>query len=217
MKRYLLLFLILVVVGVAVFAGIQSLGQGFPSAEVKMITTPTTVTVTGPVILAAIRNQAKMETVSIVLANDQDISKSWGLEGACQESLTYLGYFTVTAGIDLQAIAGTDIVLDGSGASAESSVTLKLPPARILHVELDTQRSRVVHSDPSILSQICGTQLPAMVMEAQTNLRKNAETSAYKQGIIQMAQDQASFELRKVLLQLGFSNVNIVFSEASNE
>ncbi len=217
MKRYMLLFLILVVMGVAVFAGIQSLGQGFPSAELKMITTPTTVTVTGPVILAAIRNQSKMETVSMVLANDQDISKSWGLEGACVESLTYLGYFTVTAGIDLQAIAGKDIVLEGSGAPAETAVTLKLPPARILHVELDTARSRVVHSDPSILSQICGTQLPAMVMEAQTNLRKNAETSAYSQGIIKMAQDQASFELRKVLLQLGFTDVNVVFNEETNE
>ena len=217
MKRYLVLLLILTLVGVATYVGIQSVGQGFTIPLAKVITTPTTVTVTGPVILDAIHNQSRLETVSMVLANDQDISKSWGLEGACQESLTYLGYFTVTAGVDLEDIAGTDINLEGSGDPAQTAVTLKLPPARILHVELDTQRSRVVHSDASIISQLCGTQLPAMVMEVQTNLRKIAETSASKQGIIKMAQDQASFELRKVLLQLGFTNVTVIFNEAYDD
>jgi hypothetical protein len=84
-------------------------------------------------------------------------------------------------------------------------------------VELDTQRSRVVHSDVSILSQLCGTQLPAMVLEAQSNLQTTAEASARQQDIIKLAQDRASFELQKVLLLLGYNNVTVQFNEAYGE
>jgi len=216
MKRYLVLILILAIVGTLIM-GIRSITQGLPLVGVKVITTPTTVTVNGPVILDAIHNLATLETVSMVLANDQDISKVWGLEGLCQESLTYLGYFTVTAGVDLQDIAGTNIILEGNGVPAQTAVTLRLLPAQILHVELDTQRSRVVHSDLSIISQLCGTQLPAMVLEAQTNLEKIVEASAIQQGIIKMAQDQARFVLQKVLLELGFTNVTVQFNESYDD
>lgn len=217
MKGLLSLILIIVIVAAFGYIGINAVGEKIPSAQIKLFTTPTTVTVSGPVILYAIRNQVKLETTSMVLANDQDISKIWGVEGACRESLTYLGYYTVTAGIDLQDIPEKDIKLDGSGDPAQTTVTLNLPPANILHVELDTQRSRVVQSNPSILSQICGTQLPEMVTEAQTNLRKSAEVAAKQQNIINMAQDRASFELKKLLLQLGFTRVNIQFTGSAND
>lgn len=216
MKRYLVIILLFAIAGAFSFMWINSISQGSPSVDIKVITTPTTVTVTGPVILSAIQSQSKLETTSMVLANDQDISKVWGVEGACQESLTYLSYYTVTAGVDLQNIAATDIILDGNGVPAQTAVTLNLQPADILHVELDTQRSRVVHSAVSIFSQLCGTQLPAMVLEAQTNLRNTAEQSALQQGIITMAEDQASFEVRKILLLLGYTNVTVQFKEATD-
>ena len=132
MKRYLFLMLVFAMVGILTFVGIQSIGQKLLLPEVKVITTPTTVTVNGPVILDAIHNQSRLETVSMVLANDQDISKMWGLEGACQETLTYLGYFTVTAGVDLQDMAETDIILACSGVPAQTAVTLRLPPAGLV-------------------------------------------------------------------------------------
>ena len=217
MKRYLLIFALLVLLVAVGLLWINSIGGNLPAGDLKTITTPTTVTVNGPVILSAIRSQATLETTSMVMANDQDISKQWGIQGACQESLTYLGYFTVTAGVDLQNLAESDINVDGSGIPSQSAVTITLKPAEILHVELDTQRSRVVHSTESLLSQLCGTQLPAMVLEAQTNLRTSAENSALEEGIIKMAQDQASFEVRKILLMLGFTNVTVEFKEATDD
>ena len=219
MKGYRVLLLVLILVGAIILVVINSIPQWLPSPslEIKVITTPTTVTVDGPVILYAIRNQSRLETVTMVLANDQDISKVWGLEGICHESLTYLGYFTVTAGVDLQNLAETDIILEGNGVPAQTAVTLKLPAAQILHVELDTQRSRVVNSSVSIFSQLCGTQLPAMMLEAQTNLRESAEASARQQEIIKMAQDRASFELQKLMLLLGYTKVNIQFHEVYDE
>jgi hypothetical protein len=216
MKRYLVIIVLFAIVGAFSIMWINSIAQGSPPVDIKLITTPTTVTVSGPVILSAIQSQAKLETTSMVLANDQDISKMWGVEGACQESLTYLSYYTVTAGVDLANITSTDIVLAGNGDPAQTAVTLTLPAANVLHVELDTQRSRVVHSAASIISQLCGTQLPAMVLEAQTNLRNIALDSALQQGIITMAEDQASFEVRKILLLLGFTNVTVQFKESTD-
>ena len=217
MKRYLFLIPILAIAGVLTFVGIKLIPQGLLSFDIKGNSTPTTVTVNGPVILDAIHNMSRLETVSMVITNDQDISKVWGFGGVCQESLTYLGYFTVTAGIDLQDISGADIILESNGVPAKNAVTLRLRPAQILHVELDTQHSRVVHSDVSIISQVCGTQLPAMVLEAQTNLEKIAQASAMQRGIIKMAQDRASFELQKTLLQMGFTSVTVQFNEAYDD
>jgi hypothetical protein len=217
MKRIMAYFVIFLVVGGLSFVGINSITQGFPTAEMKVITTPTTSVVNGPVILDAIHNQARVETVSMVLANDQDISKVWGLEGACRESLTYLGYFAISAGVDLQNLTQSDVSVNGAGTPAQTSITLTLPPASILHVELDTQRSRVVHSEASVISQLCGTHLPEMVSEAPVNLQKSAVASARQQGIIKMAQDRASFELKKVLLAMGYTNVTIQFNEAYDD
>jgi hypothetical protein len=217
LKRYLFLLTIFIIVGLFAFIGLKSAFPGFATPEIKIITTPTTSVVNGPVILDAIHNQSRLETVSMELANDQDVTKVWGLEGACREGLTYLGYFTVTAGVDLQKLAESDIVLAENADRAQTAVTITLPPASILHVELDTQRSRVVHDDVSIISQLCGTQLPQMVLEAQADLRKSAEISARKQNIIKLAQDRASFEIQKLLLKLGYTNVTIQFNEAYDD
>ncbi len=228
MKKILIACLITLFIGASSFLGFKLFEQGiqaignwspsiFPPVEINLVPTPSTTTVTGPAILDAIRNQSRLETVEMVIANDQDISRKWGFQNLCQEDLTYMAYFNVVAGVDLNDIAGTNVILDGSGVPAETKVTLRLPPARILHVELDTQNSRVVHSDASIISQVCGTQLPAMVTEAQANLQKNAEKSALQQGIIAMAQDRATFELQKILLKLGFTNTNVEFNEAYDD
>lgn len=218
MKFLLFIILLIVIVVAAAYLGFNAADTKIPAPlEIKVVITPTTVTVSGPVILRAIRSQATLETVTMAMANDQDISKTWGLQGACRESLTYLGYYNVTAGIDLQDIPDKNILMEGSGDPAQTTVTITLPPATITHVELDTARSRVVQSNTSILPQLCGSNLPAMVTEVQNNLRKSAEDAAKQQNILGLAQDRASFALKKILLQLGFTRVNVQFAASAND
>jgi hypothetical protein len=206
------------ILAVLVFFGLQILKSinslPIPSVEVTLITTPTTTTVSGPVVLNAIRNQANLETVSMVFANDLDITKIWGLEGACRETLTYLGYYTVTAGVDLQLLSEENVKVESGDDPLQTEITITLPPATILHVELDTKRSRVVHNQTSILSQICGTRLGEMVMEAQAKIQDIAENSANQKDILKQAQDRASFELQKMLLTLGYANVNVLYDDS---
>ncbi len=218
MKRLLALILILLVVAVIGLQLLKSINSlPIPSAAVTFITTPTTTIISGPVVLNAIRNQAKLETVAMVFANDLDITKTWGLEGACRETLTYLGYYTVTAGVDLQQLTEQNVKVDSTGGPPQTEITITLPPAAIMHVELDTQRSRVVHNETSIISQICGTKLGEMVMEAQAKIQNIAETSANQKDILKLAQDRASFELQKMLLTLGYTKVTVLYDQTYTE
>ena len=75
MKRFipaLILAAIVVVIMVILLNAVRSISFG---DKVRIITTPTTTFQSGPVILDAIHTQAKLETVAMVFANDQDESK----------------------------------------------------------------------------------------------------------------------------------------------
>jgi hypothetical protein len=189
-----------------------------PFEAPRLIPTPTATFQSGPVILDAIQTHAKVESVSMVFANDQDESKKWGLEvlgtGACQEGITYLGYYTVTAGLDLRSINQSDILVTNDGNPAQAMITITLPTAAILHVERDSQRSRVVHKDAPVISQLCGTKLSEMVLEAQVKIAEYARNAALEKGILRMAQEQAGFNLQRLLFSIGFPKVFIQYRES---
>jgi hypothetical protein len=183
--------------------------------EVRVITTPNTTFDSGPVILDAIRTQAKLETVAMAFVNDQEVSKEWGLEVVgevtCWESITYLGYYTVTAGVDLHEITPADIQITNDEVLGTPSITITLPTAKIMHVEPDNQRSRVLDDDVSIISQLCGTKLPEMVLEAQVKIDEYSKNAALQKDILSMAQEKAGFELQQLLFNLGYPNVFIQY------
>ncbi len=153
----------------------------------------------------------------MVFANDQDESKEWGLEVVgevlCKENITYLGYYTVTAGVDLQQINTTDIYVVDRETPAQSEITVTLPAATILHVVPDLERSRVVHEDVSLLSQFCGTKLPDMVLEAQQKIEEYSRNAALEKGILRTAQERAGFELQQLLIKIGYPNVYFKYGD----
>ena len=197
----------------------NALGGVSLKGKIRIVTTPTTVFQSGPVILEAIHNQAKLETVAMVFVNDQDESKGWGLEVigevVCRENITYIGYYTVTAGVDLQQITPADILVNNDEITAQTQVTITIPAAAIMHIVPDTQRSRVVHKDVSIISQLCGTKLPEMVLDAQMKIEEYARNAALEKGILRMAQERAGFELQQLLYKLGYPKVFLLYHEES--
>lgn len=217
MKRYILILILAVIVVVLVVVLVNAVRPFSFGKNIRIITTPTTTFQSGPVILDAIHTQAKLETVAMVFVNDQDVSKEWGLEVVgevvCQENITYLGYYTVTAGVDLQKITPSDILITNDGIPSQTDITITLPAAAILHVEQDNQRSRVIHKDVSIISQLCGTKLPEMVLEAQVKIYEYARNAALQKGILRMAQEQAGLKLQQLLYNIGFPKVNIRYNE----
>jgi hypothetical protein len=216
MKRYkpiLILAVVVVVIVVVLMKVVKPISFG---KQIRIITIPTTTFQLGPVILDAIHTQAKLETVAMVFANDQDVSKSWGLEVVgevvCYEKITYLGYYTVTAGVDLQKITPSDILITNDGILAQTMITITLPAAAILHVEPYAQLSRVIHQDVSLISQLCGTKLPEMVLEAQAKIQEFARNAALQKGILRTAEEQAGFELQQLLANIGYPKVFIRYN-----
>jgi hypothetical protein len=212
MKRALLFIIFVFIFG---FIGLTVLDNfkfaSAPAVNLNVITTPTTTVISGPVILQAIQNQAQLETVTMVVANDRDITRVWGLEGLCQEKVTYLGYYLITAGVNLQNITTADIKVENGADPRQAAITITLPPASILHVELDTLHSRVVHNEQSIISQLCGTQMPEMIMQAQMDTQQMASDTAQEEDIINMAQERAGIELKQMLKGFGFNNTTILY------
>lgn len=217
MKRFLLGFLLALIVVVIVVVLVIGWRTNSFVKKISIITTPTTTFQSGPVILDAIHTQAKLETVDMVFVNDQDESREWGLsvvgEVLCREDITYIGYYTVTAGVDLQQITPSDILIINDGIPTQTSITLTLPAATILHIEPDTQRSRVIHKDLSIISQFCGTKLPEMVLDAQIKIEEYAKNAAQQKDILGIAQKQAGFEVQQLLSTIGYPKVFIRYNE----
>jgi hypothetical protein len=207
MKKIVVAGLVLVVVPIAIIAVTTYNVVKLPLSLIPHPITPTVTIQSGPIILEAIQNQAKLETVSMLLVNDQDVSRVWGVAGACRESITYLGYYTVTAGVDLHQITADDITVENDGNPASASVSIKVPAASILHVEPDMQQSRIVHQEASLLSSVCGTKLPEMMFDAQKKIEEYAQSAALEKGILSMAQKQAGLELKQLLLNIGYPNV----------
>ncbi len=213
MKKYIVFLILAVIIVLLVLTLVSGMKLFSLGKNVRLITTPTTTFHSGAVILDAIHTKGKLETVDMVIANDQDVSKKWGVEVvgevACYEKITYLGYYTVTAGVDLQRITPADILITNDAIPSQANVTITVPGAEILHVELDQERSRMIHQDVAILSQVCGTKLPDMVLEAQGKIYDYARNAALNKDIQGMAQEQAGLELQQLLYNLGFTKVNI--------
>lgn len=175
--------------------------------------TPTSIIKSGPIIIKAIRNQAKLETVVMNIVNDQTITRVSGIGGLCTESITYLAYYDVVAGVDLAKIIEDNITVLNDGDPLQATVVITMPQAEILNITLDTQRSRVVSQNTPVWIPGCETQVADMTIEAQQRIQQYAEQAALQQGILKMAQEKASFELQRLLLRVGYPNVVIRYTE----
>lgn len=173
--------------------------------------TPTSIIHRGPIIVNAIRSESKLETFRMTLVNDQEVMRVSGIGGICTERIVYLGYYDVTAGVDLSKITDQDVVVvDRNG---QMTVTLTLPPAEIVDVTLDTEHSRLVLQETPTWIPGCETQVADMTLEAQHNIREYVTRAALEAGILTKAQERAGFSLQRLLYDVGYPNVVIRYGD----
>ena len=210
-----LTLLIGIVLGLLV-AGVGLLGMG-GSALTGVVTslfgpsaTVTPTIRTGPSVLNAIQAEAKLQTITMNIATDTDVTRVSGIRGVCTEKLTYLAYYNVKAGIDLAKITPAQVSVTNDGLPDLASVTVTLPQAELLGVERDEVNSRIVaeQKPPSLLPG-CEDHGGAMLGEAQQKTRLSAQTLALDRDILRLAEEKAGQELRRILLLAGYKNVVI--------
>lgn len=165
----------------------------------------------GAVILEAIKKEAKLETIAMLERTDNTVEK---VDGLCVDKVRYFGLFTVTAGIDLQEITGSDIVVTNN-ADQSQTVAIALPPARILHAEPDIANDKTVKLVEVQFPWLCryGSQMNQAILDAQNAAREDAKNAAITAGILQKAEKQAGVVLQELLKKADYPNVTIKYSE----
>ncbi|MFP4337660.1 MAG: DUF4230 domain-containing protein [Halothece sp.] len=107
-------------------------------------------------------------------------------------SLLYIAQGEVRAGVDLSAISTDDVVVN------EDSVTVKLPPARILDHKIDVDNSKVYDYDRGFLN-LGPDVAPELQTLAQQKTLEKVVTAACDQGILDQARDRAEITVTELL------------------
>lgn len=176
---------------------VQALVQEF-LVEATPVVLPDRVT-----IVREISDLARLETASISLEKlvtaEQDNERLWGALG---ETLIFVAYGDVIAGVDLAKLDVDDLqVVD------PVTIMVNMPEAEVLVTRLDNDRSYVADRDSGILQTLFGNADPQL----ETTVRQVAEQEIYlaalENGILETADTNARLYLHDFLTAIGFENV----------
>jgi len=215
---FLILFLVVataaIVIGaffaVTTLQGVRSAADGVldPVSDLvrQLVVEATPVILPNPVVIVEeINDLARLETQSYsfqdVLQIERNQDSLWGVFG---ESLLFVAYGEVIAGVDLAKMEPEDLQVLGP-----TKVAVRLPEAEILVAALDNHRSYVADRDRGLLAGVDA--------DLETTIRQEAESrmldAALENGIIQGAGDGAQEFIAHFLSELGFTEIEFSHAE----
>jgi hypothetical protein len=172
----------------------------------QLVVETTPVILPNPVVIVEeINDLARLETQSYSFQDVLQIERNQDvLWGAFGESLLFVAYGEVIAGVDLAKMQPQDLQV-----LSPSKVAVRLPEAEVLIATLDNQRSYVANRDRGLLAGVDA--------DLETTIRQEAESrmleAALENGIIEGASDGAQKFIAQFLSELGFSDIEFSQSE----
>jgi hypothetical protein len=207
----LLILLILVASGVVLIGTIRRLTQPLEEVEqvlqeqLEEIVNPTPTIIPDPItIVHEVRSLSRLETASYSI--EKVITAESGQDPFAflfGDRLILVAHGQVIAGVDLSKMEEDDIAVTDDG-----TVVVTLPPAEILVVTLDNQKSYIYDRDTGLVGMN-----PALETEARQAAEEEILKVALEDGILEMAQRNAEVYVLRLILALGFREV--VFAEPS--
>jgi Protein of unknown function (DUF4230) len=168
---------------------------------------PTSVTTTvraTPDVLRAVRDLARLESVSFHMERVIDLretqQRAFGLLEA-EDAILLVASADVTAGVDLSTLTDGDVVIDARRTHA----TLTLPHARVLSTRLDAEHT-FVHSRTTDLFARRQEQLES---RARREAERSLEAGAIEAGILRRAEENAARTLSGLVRALGVGVVEV--------
>lgn len=157
------------------------------------------------VIVEEINSLARLETQEYSFQDIVQVERNQdALWGAFGESLLFVAYGDVIAGVDLAKMLPEDLQV-----VSPTEVVVRMPEPEILISALDNQRSYVADRDRGLLASVDA--------DLETMVRQQAESrmleAALADDILEQAGDEAQIFIGTFLGELGFTE--IVFSEAA--
>lgn len=158
----------------------------------------TRVTPSGPVVLQQVQSLRRLETCryngqAVVRGETMGSLPAW-LAG---DKLVFIGHGEVVGGVDLEQMQAGDVQVEGA------KVTLKLPPAQILHARLDNNTSEVFERQTGLFTKADPDLETKVRREAEERIRQ----AALESGLLATATENARSALRAQLKQLGFREI----------
>jgi hypothetical protein len=208
---FLIIFLIVatsavvigIIVGVTTARGIQAVSDPVGDLVQRLVVDATPVILPNPVVIVEeINSMARLETASYSFQDILQIERNQeSLFGLFGESLLFVAYGDVIAGVDLSKMGPEDLQV-----VSPTKVIVRLPESELLVMDLDNERSYVADRDIGLLTK--GDA------ELETLIRQEAEArmteAALANGILDMANEEARSVLRGLLTELGFSEIEFV-------
>jgi hypothetical protein len=209
---YVLLVIFLVVATAAVFMvvvtlrGVQSVTSPVGDLFRDLVVEATPVILPNPVIVVQeINSLARLETTSYSFQDVLQIERNQDLLfGAFGETLLFVAYGDVIAGVDLSQMRPEDLQVVNP-----TTVIVHLPDAEIFLTDLDNERSYVANRDVGIFTN-ADSQLETLIrQEAEAQMLE----AAMGNGILEMADEEARAFMRSFLQGLGFEE--IIFTDTT--
>jgi uncharacterized protein DUF4230 len=157
-----------------------------------------------PSVVVAVRDLARLESVEYHVERVIDLrdrqSLLFGMVKT-QDAILFVAVGEVTAGVDLSALKDGDVVADR--AAGVASVTL--PPARVLSVRLDNERSWVYARTTDVLAQ----RHEDLETRARQEAERTLEQSAVSGGILDRARTNAEHTVAALVRSLGYTTITV--------
>lgn len=201
----LLILIALVGGGVLLIGALQRMTQPLAEAEQALqeqfeaITNPTPTIIPDPVtIIRQVRGLSRLETASYSVEKVITAESGQGpIAFLFGDRLILVAHGQVIAGVDLARMGDGDIIVAEDG-----TVVVTLPPAEVLVVKLDNQKSYVVDRDTGLIGMN-----PALETDARQVAEDEVLQAALEDGILEMAQRNAEAAVRQLIMALGFQDV----------
>ncbi len=210
LARVLLNLILIFIAAGVIFAcvatvGVARQGQRFFDNVANLFAVPTpgpTATPRvdlGPVVLHRVQGLSELTTTQFGMQTVVTASKGRALGPfEFNTRLLYVAYGEVRAGIDLRLLGPADVVIQN-----DQTVTITLPPPRILDSKIDVERSYVYDFQQGVLSP----EAPELQTEAERQALQQIVAGACQSDILQQANDRAELAISKLLETLNFEDV----------
>jgi hypothetical protein len=172
--------------------------------QLAVLLHPTPTIIPDPVtIIHQVRALARLETIQYSVEKVITAEVNQGVLGPLfGDRLLFVAHGTVIAGIDMQNIAPTDMLLENG------VLNVRLPQPEIFIATLDNQKSYVYDRQTGLFTR--GNQ------DLETAARQVAEDqirqAAIDDGILNLARQNAESYLTRLFLALGYPDVNFTYA-----
>jgi Protein of unknown function (DUF4230) len=159
------------------------------------------IDISQPTVVERIQRLERLETVTYTMDKvvEGDRTSAVLPDFLVGDKLLLTVYGAAIAGVDLGQLKPSDVIVQGR------SVRVHLPPAQIFVTALDNTKTRVFSRDT-------GWFVPAdpnLESEVRAKAEQELESSAQSAGILDSARKNAASTLTKLLLSLGFEQVQV--------